>query len=479
MISSSKLIKRFQFGMTSPVSADICLVVTSCNHFACLVGYNDTCDRHLEELQCIRGNLQCFIHVLCIFACEGHHRKSGLGNEASEKNKKKERKKTASFFREMAMASNDAALSSSELVDLCQVVKQLGVALKTISLQSVADIQHFVLTSCVSLRTLESALGLPAGALDDDSDTRLQARASATRFLRTEEKGLRMMLVRHRRSFQVGQQLAPRTERRQLRASQSASSQSATLDDDDTDGTLGEETGGESRGAAALLEFESPVEMIKDMWSQLHPGSAKPSHFGEDPLALLGGIHNAIGQSPDVAIEGQRILPFVGSSLSPAQRQELHRINDQLRNEYQVLQVLLLRRLDVTLQTFLWSQRGQANRSAIEAQVERTRSALQHPLDRQIFEALEARESLLEIRTRTKSSLGQKREVVQSTLIGVVSDRGGRLGGGTRSASSMPFLRPRSRPVKQASTPASSSASQKPRGKRNKRGRVQANFNRK
>ena len=106
-------------------------------------------------------------------------------------------------------------------------------------------------------------------------------------------------------------------------------------------------------------------------------------------------------------------------------------INDALRVDYGTRRAMLLQRLDVTIQSFLWSEKAVGRESEIESALAQRRRALQSTAPAIVpddaFAAGPEVAALLLRRITDASSAGTRAAAVKAVRIGDVPDRGGRV----------------------------------------------------
>jgi protein FAM98B len=109
-----------------------------------------------------------------------------------------------------------------------------------------------------------------------------------------------------------------------------------------------------------------------------------------DPTAMMAAISKALDLSPDetaseaslVAAVGRRVNqavqragtdylqpPLLPKPLAPGQMVRLHEVSAMLTQDYTIRRQMLLKRLDVTIQSFKWSGKAAGKLDAIEAGV--------------------------------------------------------------------------------------------------------------
>ncbi|XP_048188741.1 LOW QUALITY PROTEIN: protein FAM98B [Perognathus longimembris pacificus] len=119
--------------------------------------------------------------------------------------------------------------------------------------------------------------------------------------------------------------------------------------------------------------------------------------------------------------------PLLKMDLSPEQAEKLERINQALSCEYECRRRMLVKRLDVTVQSFGWSERAKVKTDSIARIYQPKRYALSPKTSVTVAHLLAAREDLSKI---IRTSSGRSREktacAINKVLMGRVPDRGGR-----------------------------------------------------
>ncbi|KAA3682375.1 uncharacterized protein DEA37_0000594 [Paragonimus westermani] len=147
----------------------------------------------------------------------------------------------------------------------------------------------------------------------------------------------------------------------------------------------------------------------------------------------LANTFGAIGKAASEAIKrcppmhmGQSVLPMTG--LSDRQWSQVARIAALLQQEYASRQATLLKRSDVTVQSFKWSDKAKTQLQAIAAVYQPFRSALAKSAFPGIPELLAVRDNMI-LRIEKTSGVHGRRYTscpLNKILIGQVPDRGGR-----------------------------------------------------
>lgn len=119
--------------------------------------------------------------------------------------------------------------------------------------------------------------------------------------------------------------------------------------------------------------------------------------------------------------------PLLNETLGVKQWSKVEEINSQLNQEYTLRRSMLLKRLDVTVQSFGWSDRAKAKKHEMSAVFHPLRKSLSATAPVTIPDIIAARSDLLRL---TKTSSGDIRDKTQceinKIMMGKVPDRGGR-----------------------------------------------------
>ncbi|KAL8169344.1 UNVERIFIED_CONTAM: Protein fam98b [Gekko kuhli] len=119
--------------------------------------------------------------------------------------------------------------------------------------------------------------------------------------------------------------------------------------------------------------------------------------------------------------------PLLKTPLTPDQTERLEKINDALCSEYECRRRMLMKRLDVTIQSFGWSDKARVKTDDIARIYQPKRYGLAPKSTISLAHLLAAREDLSKI-TRTSSGITREKTVcaINRVLMGRVPDRGGR-----------------------------------------------------
>ncbi|XP_068729565.1 protein FAM98A-like [Montipora capricornis] len=119
--------------------------------------------------------------------------------------------------------------------------------------------------------------------------------------------------------------------------------------------------------------------------------------------------------------------PLLAKNPSPKQWSKLDEINTQLNQEYTLRRSMLLKRLDVTIQSFGWSDRAKVKKDEISAAFHPLRKSLSVRSPVSIPDIITARSDLLRlIKTSGAEMRGRTQCRINKIMMGKVPDRGGR-----------------------------------------------------
>ncbi|CAL8361934.1 unnamed protein product [Boreogadus saida] len=134
-------------------------------------------------------------------------------------------------------------------------------------------------------------------------------------------------------------------------------------------------------------------------------------------------LKEAAAKVPDTHIGD----PLMKKTLGPFHWDKVEALNQALVNEYEVRRKMLLKRLDVTVQSFGWSERAKNHAERMKKVYHPLRAALSFHSKVSVGHLFAAREDLSKIH---RTSSGKNREktacAINKVLMGRVPDRGGR-----------------------------------------------------
>lgn len=151
---------------------------------------------------------------------------------------------------------------------------------------------------------------------------------------------------------------------------------------------------------------------------------AKPPD-GITAQAFINGIEKKIQDAKSQCANERLLHPAVKQTLGPVHWEKLELVNEALRNEYEMRRSMLLRRLDVTISSFNWSERAKFNVDGVAEAYGGKRRLLKRESDVSFAHLLAARNDLAII---AKTASGTTRQFCQvnKVMMGHVPDRGGR-----------------------------------------------------
>uniref|UniRef100_A0A3Q1HLW5 Family with sequence similarity 98 member A n=2 Tax=Anabas testudineus TaxID=64144 RepID=A0A3Q1HLW5_ANATE len=119
--------------------------------------------------------------------------------------------------------------------------------------------------------------------------------------------------------------------------------------------------------------------------------------------------------------------PLMKKSLGPVHLEKIEAINQALVNEYEVRRKMLLKRLDVTVQSFGWSDRAKTHAEKLAKVYQPLRIALCTKSKISVAHLLAARQDFSKILRTSSGKIREKTScAINKVLMGRVPDRGGR-----------------------------------------------------
>ncbi|KAM7385045.1 hypothetical protein PAMP_001143 [Pampus punctatissimus] len=119
--------------------------------------------------------------------------------------------------------------------------------------------------------------------------------------------------------------------------------------------------------------------------------------------------------------------PLMKKTLGPVHMEKIEAINQALVNEYDVRRKMLLKRLDVTVQSFGWSDRAKTRAEKLSKVYQPLRSALSTKSIISVAHLLAARQDFSKILRTSSGKIREKTAcAINKVLMGRVPDRGGR-----------------------------------------------------
>ncbi|XP_017284002.1 protein FAM98A [Kryptolebias marmoratus] len=119
--------------------------------------------------------------------------------------------------------------------------------------------------------------------------------------------------------------------------------------------------------------------------------------------------------------------PLLKKPLGPVHLEKIEAINQALVNEYEVRRKMLLKRLDVTVQSFGWSDRAKTHSEKLGKVYQPLRSALNGKSQISVAHLLSVRQDFSKILRTSSGKIREKTAcAINKVLMGRVPDRGGR-----------------------------------------------------
>lgn len=152
-------------------------------------------------------------------------------------------------------------------------------------------------------------------------------------------------------------------------------------------------------------------------------------------LAILSLVSETVSKiastlPPGVISSPPRVLPHISpSQLTPEQHLVLQSINQAFLGDFLLRRRMLMKRLDVTIQAFLWGEKAQGKEGEVVAAIQAQRRHLtEQPTSYSVEDALRSPISLLHEHSKRVTDTGSrgKKNLVKTVIIGHIPDRGGR-----------------------------------------------------
>ncbi|XP_038251337.1 protein FAM98A isoform X5 [Dermochelys coriacea] len=142
---------------------------------------------------------------------------------------------------------------------------------------------------------------------------------------------------------------------------------------------------------------------------------------------FFSGIEKKLKETLAKVPPGHVGKPLLKKPLGPAHWEKIEAINQAIANEYEVRRKLLVKRLDVTVQSFGWSDRAKSQTEKLAKVYQPKRALLTTKCTISIAHLLAARQDLSKIMRTSSGSIREKTVcAINKVLMGRVPDRGGR-----------------------------------------------------
>jgi len=142
---------------------------------------------------------------------------------------------------------------------------------------------------------------------------------------------------------------------------------------------------------------------------------------------LFSQIESKVRQLLSKAPKDHLGNPLLTKSLGQKQWSKVEEINSQLNQEYTLRRSMLLKRLDVTIQSFGWSDRAKIKKDEMSAAFHPLRKSLSVTSPVSITDIIAARTDLLRLTKTSSAEIRDKTQCkINKIMMGKVPDRGGR-----------------------------------------------------
>lgn len=175
---------------------------------------------------------------------------------------------------------------------------------------------------------------------------------------------------------------------------------------------------------AVVVEESDTAKDLKDMLIALN-FEKPPNDITSEKLFTR--LENKLTEVLKIAPSELVGQPLITHEFSEADWKDLQHIQQELHDEYRVRRDMLLKRLDVTVQSFLWSDRVKAQEAELNRRYEETRKFLNAEPDITIADLLAARDDIALMEKTSNASVRKNTQSeINKVIIGEVPDRGGR-----------------------------------------------------
>ncbi|XP_054000222.1 protein FAM98B isoform X2 [Hylaeus anthracinus] len=172
------------------------------------------------------------------------------------------------------------------------------------------------------------------------------------------------------------------------------------------------------------VEESDTAKDLKDMLIALNFGKPPDDITVEKLFTRLEGKLTEVLKKVPPELVGQ---PLITTEFTEREWKDLQLLQQELHDEYRMRRDMLLKRLDVTVQSFLWSDRVKCRETEINKQYEDTRKFLSAEPDITFADLLAARDDIALMEKTSNASVRKNtRSEINSVIIGTVPDRGGR-----------------------------------------------------
>ncbi|XP_026536672.1 protein FAM98A [Notechis scutatus] len=144
-------------------------------------------------------------------------------------------------------------------------------------------------------------------------------------------------------------------------------------------------------------------------------------------LQFFSGIEKKLKETLTKVPSNHVGKPLLSKPMGPVHWEKIEAINQAIANEYEVRRKLLVKRLDVTVQSFGWSDRAKSQTEKLAKVYQPKRAILSAKSAISVAHLLAARQDLSKIMRTSSGSIREKTAcAINKVLMGRVPDRGGR-----------------------------------------------------
>nr|XP_039268583.1 protein FAM98A-like [Styela clava] len=144
-----------------------------------------------------------------------------------------------------------------------------------------------------------------------------------------------------------------------------------------------------------------------------------------DIARFMQGIDNKLKEQISLCPQDHLSTPIIKKKLGPIHWEKLEILKIALQKEYETRRSMLLKRLDVTINSFNWSERAKSNLDNVAKAYQEKRFQLKAESNIAVANLLAARDDI-SIISKTVSGTARQKCAINKVTMGHVPDRGGR-----------------------------------------------------
>ncbi|XP_075718935.1 protein FAM98A [Rhinoderma darwinii] len=177
----------------------------------------------------------------------------------------------------------------------------------------------------------------------------------------------------------------------------------------------------------AKQELDGGSEVFKELKTVcMSLGMSKPP-ANITMFQFFSGIEKKVKETLAKVPPNHMGKPLLSKTLGPSHWEKIEAINQAIANEYEVRRKMLVKRLEVTVQSFGWSDRAKNQSEKLAKVYQPKRAALSSKSSITVAHLLAARHDLSKILRTSSGSIREKTAcAINKILMGRVPDRGGR-----------------------------------------------------